>query len=292
MNTWIRVDSGLADHIKVRRLAARLFPPLRSEAGESGVPSWIAVLTVEGLLVNVWSKVADHQDDSVLVERDDDELELWARWRGEAGLFAKAFRELFVTDGRQIDSWEEYQGRLLERRRKDRARKKRPPNRGLSVGTSAGSSAGSSAPIPALQYSTVTVQDVVAATTGAEGDGSVTAFNPVVDLGYISRCVEALNLAMEANPQVRNFRPVLALNQMDAVRWDRDGIPLDLALAVIGDRSTAYRASGNRQISSLAYFDRAVRERWAGLQGARSGSSSDLAQPATMREAILAKRGF
>jgi hypothetical protein len=299
MNTWIRIDTGLADHMKVRRLAGRIFSSANDSSDSphdaaQNIPNWVRLLAAEGLLVNLWSKVADHQEDGDLSEREDDELELWARWRGEPARFATAFRELFTNDA-SISSWDEYQGKLIERRRKDREKKKLVRSFDRSAGQSArqseGQSAGQSAAVPALQYSTE--QYGKAAAAGAEGAANVIPINPVVDLGYLNRCVDTLNAAMDANPNVHNPRPVLALNQMDAVRWDRDGIPLDLALAVILERGASYKASGrNKQVSSLAYFDGAVRDRWAALQGSRMASGSDVVAPSTMREAILAKRGF
>jgi hypothetical protein len=103
---WIRVAADIADSIKVRRFAQ-----------SCGVSAEAAV----GLLVFVWGKVADKRETGEISDIPDNLLEEWARWRGDAGLFAKCFRETFASDGK-IHDWHEYQGKLIEHRRKERER--------------------------------------------------------------------------------------------------------------------------------------------------------------------------
>lgn len=111
---WIAVDADLGENDKVRALARRLFPM-------PTVPPGVGVLATEGLLVNLWGKLARYQEDGRLAERDDDQLEEWAKWKGEPGAFAAAFRELMTTDG-VVTDWAEWQAPLIEYRRKERDR--------------------------------------------------------------------------------------------------------------------------------------------------------------------------
>lgn len=116
---WIRVNARLADDAEVRAFARRLLPD---------APAWLAVEAGVGLLVTLWGRVIDEQEDGNISQRDDDVLEEWAKWRGEAGRFATMFREAFAPDGR-IKLWQEYQGSLIARREKDRERKRQSVGR-------------------------------------------------------------------------------------------------------------------------------------------------------------------
>lgn len=111
---WIRVNARLADDPDVRALARVLFPT---------TALWIAVTATCGLLVTLWGRVVDEQEDGNLSGRDDDVLEEWAKWKGKAGVFAAAFRAAFTHDTGLIRGWREYQGPLVARREKDRTRK-------------------------------------------------------------------------------------------------------------------------------------------------------------------------
>lgn len=298
-NPWVAVDVGLPDSTKVRRFADRLFPPGESADASADnpqtqpqtVPRWVARAAAEGLLVNLWGCVLQHQHDGILTSRDDDELELWARWQGTPGVFARAYRHLFVSHGR-INDWDEHQGKWIARREQDRRRSAARrqalasggPSADASADATSGQSADATADRPHLQHSTAPHSTEAAASNG-KGAGRM----PLLNVGYLTQCVEAANAAMEANPRIQTFRPLLALSQ--TVTWADDGIPTDLAVSVITERTSAYKPKGtNRQVSSLAYFDSAVREKWLDLQGG-TGAAPD-APPATMRSTLLAKRGF
>jgi hypothetical protein len=131
---WIRVNARLADDPDVRAFARVLFPT---------TPLWIAVAAACGLLVTLWGRVVDEQEDGNVADRDDDVLEEWAKWRGKAGAFATAFRSAFTHDDGLIRGWREYQGPLVARREKDRARKSARTSRGTPRGVRA-----ESPPIP------------------------------------------------------------------------------------------------------------------------------------------------
>lgn len=79
---------------------------------------------------------------------------------------------------------------------------------------------------------------------------------------YTTRCVVAANGAIQQ--RVPAFRPLVASSERElgtATGWERDGIPLETALAVIRERVDAYQVTrGNQQPRSLKYFDGAVRE--------------------------------
>lgn len=121
MDLWIRVD---ASSCRDPRIAA------------FGKFLGISTATALGFLVMVWSAMAEHAPDGVLGEAADC-LEEWANWRGEPGKFARAFQDLFV-DGGEVRGYRERQGKLVEIRAKERARKRR----------------GSSAEIPSLRDET------------------------------------------------------------------------------------------------------------------------------------------
>lgn len=106
---WIRVNARLADDASVRAFGRELFPDL---------PAWIAIEAACGLLVTLWGRVIDEQEDGDLSGRDDDAIEEWAKWRGEAGVFARAFRTAFGVGGAGL--WEDRRWGQLRRDYSDR----------------------------------------------------------------------------------------------------------------------------------------------------------------------------
>ncbi len=154
---WIRVNARLADDADVRAFARALFPDLKA---------WIAVSAACGLLVTLWGRVIDEQEDGDLSGRDNDVLEEWAKWRGEAGAFALAFRDTFTADG-MIAKWHEYQGPLIARRKLDRERKRQRMGRDQRPATAGDS--GSPHGIP--HDDPPEVRTGVHATSSRNGDG-------------------------------------------------------------------------------------------------------------------------
>ena len=104
---WIRVETNVADNDKVHCFG-----------------NFLGISTEEalGFLVRTWGKVAEHRTDGNLEGVLDMTLECWAGWRGEVGLFAKAFRDHFVSDY-EIIGWKDRQGKLIARQLIDRERK-------------------------------------------------------------------------------------------------------------------------------------------------------------------------
>lgn len=104
---WIRVHSN-ARNLKVVWRAVEFL----------GVSPEAAV----GLLVVLWGQVAQHSENGHIDNVPDAQLEGWVGWTGEPGRFARFVREKHAVDGR-IREWDDYAGKLEERREKDRERK-------------------------------------------------------------------------------------------------------------------------------------------------------------------------
>ena len=91
---WIRVDCHTPDHPKVMRLERMV--------GD-------AALTY---LVRIWTKAATYSPDGDLSGFDVEEIEGWARWKGDAGALVDALVACgFIDDGDtvQLHGWEERQ---------------------------------------------------------------------------------------------------------------------------------------------------------------------------------------
>ncbi|HEU4641262.1 MAG TPA: hypothetical protein VFS44_02325 [Gemmatimonadaceae bacterium] len=109
MKLWIRVDASTARDPNVGRFAEAL---------------GVSVPTAVGHLVMLWGVMAEHTPDGIIESVGVKALEEWAGWRGKRGRFAQAFTELFVTHG-VVNGWADWQGKLIERMERDRARKRR-----------------------------------------------------------------------------------------------------------------------------------------------------------------------
>lgn len=87
--------------------------------------------------------------------------------------------------------------------------------------------------------------------------------SPTVPLGYLTRCVIAMNAGIEANPGIPNPREVSTSEQQAKVSWEADGVPIDLVERVVREVGSKYTPnSRSRQPSSLKYFDAAIRREW------------------------------
>ena len=105
---WIRIDTDIAANRKTLVLRTSIGRP---------TPTTVGHLTM------LLSRLADNESDGYIGDLPAEVIEEWAGWDGEPGLFDRAFRESFVTDG-VIDGWAERQGTLMARQRKDRERKR------------------------------------------------------------------------------------------------------------------------------------------------------------------------
>jgi hypothetical protein len=105
---WIRVEANEAESKRVFRLRRLLNA---------------SAVVVVGHLAVLGGKLAEQAPEGDVSEIDDEQLEEWARWEGEPGVFASAFREVCAPDG-EIEAWEDTMGELLARRRADAERKR------------------------------------------------------------------------------------------------------------------------------------------------------------------------
>lgn len=84
----------------------------------------VSVLVAVGLLTLLWGQAAQHATDGNLAAESDDQIELWARWHGKKGLFAKFIREHHLDPDGRPREWEEWAGKLAVQRRKERDKKR------------------------------------------------------------------------------------------------------------------------------------------------------------------------
>ena len=108
---WFRVDSDIARHPKIVKLAHKLH---------------ISSVQALGHVIALFGCVAEHAESGDVSDVDDDGIEEWALWRGDRELFARAIAEVGILDvaTRTIHGWEErHEATLRERvRAKDRVR--------------------------------------------------------------------------------------------------------------------------------------------------------------------------
>jgi hypothetical protein len=105
---WIRVHASLIDKPVVDRAVHAL-----------DVSEHEAI----GLLVTFWGAVSSNVIGGRVGDRTDRQLEAWARWKGERGLFSKFIREQHLDRYGRVNEWEEYAGKLEQRRANERERK-------------------------------------------------------------------------------------------------------------------------------------------------------------------------
>jgi hypothetical protein len=111
---WIRVDANIAGKNVVWRASEFLK---------------MSHVTCVGHLVVFWGNVAQHTEGGFVRDTSAAQIERWADWSGEPGLFARFIREQCVTPEGNLKRWDEMQGALEDRRRKERLRKQRQRER-------------------------------------------------------------------------------------------------------------------------------------------------------------------
>ena len=122
---WIEAHQGLARHPKTKRLARLLN---------------LSLPTVIGHLFLLWWWALDYAQDGDLSRFDDDDICDAVDYSENASRFVSALTAAgFLDEGSQIHDWDEYAGRLLEKRRVEAERKKIARRRvGGILGMSAG----------------------------------------------------------------------------------------------------------------------------------------------------------
>ena len=120
--TWIRIDTDTPDNHKVAEFHNRICPNGKRHPFPQTV----------GMVVMVWFYVADHATawDGNLKKVLDEQLEGAAFWRGEEGIFAHHFREVFCDGRGRIKGWLERQGKMIAYKKKNakRMREHRAPH--------------------------------------------------------------------------------------------------------------------------------------------------------------------
>lgn len=91
-----------------------------------------------GLLVRFWGSMSQLGDNGHVDRLTDTQIESWAGWRGKRGKFAAFIRGTHTDAEGRVNDWDEYAGKLEDRRAKDRDRKhnereRRRMSRGSSV---------------------------------------------------------------------------------------------------------------------------------------------------------------
>lgn len=120
---WIRVVANLSTRNVTWKmvegcLAGLPIPP--------GVPRSIYQKAAMGYLVAFWGNIAEHSTDGVVVHLPDRQLEQWAEWDGETGIFARWFRDKHLDpETGKCREWDDMQGALEKRREADAVRQRR-----------------------------------------------------------------------------------------------------------------------------------------------------------------------
>lgn len=109
---WIPLHADLAAHPKTRKLARRL---------SLDVPAVIGHLTL------LWTWAMSYAPDGELTKHDAEDVALGAHWEGEPDAFQRALIDAGFLDAEddrvRLHDWQEYGGKLLEKRRADAERK-------------------------------------------------------------------------------------------------------------------------------------------------------------------------
>jgi hypothetical protein len=128
---WIESHQELRDNPKTRKLARALN---------------ISIPTAIGHLQCLWWWALDYAQDGDLSKYDDYDIADAMMWEGDPPVLAEAMvaARLIEEDvgGRRIHDWREYAGRLIERREKDRERKRNAAAARGGLNAPAGNSAG------------------------------------------------------------------------------------------------------------------------------------------------------
>lgn len=252
--TWIRVETNIGDTVEIGRLRSVL-----------GLSRHQAI----GMIVDLFGSFAEHQVRGDLREVLDTLIEDWARWQGEPGRFAQAFRQIFAPGG-VCELWQEQQDTLIRRQEADRERKRRQRRR------ERGEPEPDLFAPPVTPPSGVTPPPVTAAVTRdnatfpaaternvTERTTAVVVTRPITPL----ELTIALNKGMAANPQIgERYNPIVSTSATaftSAEQLTAEGVDPDFALREIYRIASTYTPKKlGDQISSLSYVVPAVVAAW------------------------------
>lgn len=115
MSAWIKSHQTLRDHPRKDKLTEALFNGM--------VPDDVADYAAIGLLHQLWWWALDYAQDGDLSQFSDRQIAKACRWRGEAKVLVDALTASgFITDERTLHDWDDYAGKLIERRERNRER--------------------------------------------------------------------------------------------------------------------------------------------------------------------------
>lgn len=106
---WVAIDVNIAGDPGVHRMAAALR---------------VRVPELVGLLALTFAGMAQHATDGQLADVPDSVLEMWSRWHGKRGAFAKQFRAELCDESGLVTAWEKYNGAKIRRAEAASARTK------------------------------------------------------------------------------------------------------------------------------------------------------------------------
>lgn len=106
---WIESHQSLAAHPKTKRLARRLGVPVPQAIGHLHLLWWWAI---------------DYAPSGDLSRFEDADIADAVLWEGDAGWLVAALVDAGFIDGKVIHDWDEYTGRLLDRREANAERKR------------------------------------------------------------------------------------------------------------------------------------------------------------------------
>lgn len=111
---WIRVHANIAGKPVIGRAVEAL-----------GISPAEAI----GLLVTFWGAVSQHATNGVVAHLPDSQLERWAGWTRKRGKLAAFIRDAHLDEDGRVNEWDDYAGKLEDRKEKDRERKRRSRGR-------------------------------------------------------------------------------------------------------------------------------------------------------------------
>ena len=110
MSTWIELHADIFWHKKTLGAAKQMK---------------MDVHTTVGYLAHLWTWALDHAPDGNLSHLSDRDIALAAGWLSKPSGFVDALRSVHFIDGDgRLHNWDEYAGRLIDSRRRDRERKR------------------------------------------------------------------------------------------------------------------------------------------------------------------------
>ena len=114
--TWLESHQTIRDHPKKDHLAELLF--------NGSTPNDVADYAAAGVLHYLWYWALDFAQDGDLSKFSDRQLAKGCRWQGDPATLVQALTVAgFIDEDRRIHDWDEYAGRLIQRREQDRDRK-------------------------------------------------------------------------------------------------------------------------------------------------------------------------